>query len=106
MTQMLRKMMYFGFGALTMTAEKAEKFFNEMVEKGEMSREEAKGFIDEAIKKGQEQKEEIRKMVQNEFESLKGQLSFVSRSEIAELENRILQLENKVAILEMKINEK
>lgn len=103
---MLRKMMYFGFGALTITREKAEKFFNEMVEKGELSREEAKGFIDEAIKKGQEQKEEIRKMVETEFDTLKSQLSFVSRSEIAELERRILDLENKVAILEMKVNEK
>lgn len=97
--------MYFGFGALTISREKAEKFFNEMVEKGEMSGEEAKSFIDETIKKGQEQKEEVRKMVQSEFETLKNQLSFVNRSEINALENRIAELENKVATLEMKLNE-
>lgn len=106
MNQALRKMFYFGFGALTITREKAEKFFNEMVEKGEMSGEEAKTFIDETIKKGQEQKDEVRKMVRSEFETLKNQLSFVNRSDINELENRILELENKVAILEMKLNEK
>lgn len=96
MNQMLRRVMYFGFGALTITREKAEKFFNEMVEKGEMSGDEAKGFIDEAIKKGQEQKDEIRKMVQSEFEMLKNQFPLVNRSELTELENRIAELEKKL----------
>ncbi len=93
---MLRKMMYFSFGALTLTREKAEKFFNEMVEKGEMNNEEAKTFIDEAIQKGQEQKDEIRKMIKTEFENFKNELPLVSRSELKNLENRIMELEKKL----------
>ncbi len=96
MNQMFRKMMYFGFGAMTITREKAEKFFNEMVEKGEMSKDEAKGFIDEAIKKGQEEQNEIKKMIQTEFENFKNDLPLVSRADVKNLEMRIAELEKKL----------
>lgn len=96
MNPMFRKLMYFSFGALTMTREKAEKFFNEMVEKGEMSKEEAKTFIDETIKKGEEQKSEVREMVKAELEKVKNELSLVKRSDVELLEARIAELEKKL----------
>ncbi|MBO8158482.1 polyhydroxyalkanoate synthesis regulator [Thermosyntropha sp.] len=96
MNSIFKKALYFGIGAMSMTREKAEKFFNEMVEKGEMTREEAKQFIDEAIKKGEEERNEIRKMVQEEILNLKDELSVATKSEIAALEARIRELENKL----------
>ncbi|HZJ84951.1 MAG TPA: hypothetical protein VFD02_05290 [Syntrophomonadaceae bacterium] len=98
MNSMFRKFMYFGFGALTMTREKAEHFFNEMVEKGELSTDEAKVFVDDTIKKGEEEKSKMREMINSEFEKLKNDFSFVRQSEIKNIEARLRELEKKLNI--------
>ena len=51
---MMKKAFYLGLGVMSMTRERSERFYNEMVEKGQMSGEEARDFVDEAIKKGEE----------------------------------------------------
>lgn len=93
---MMRKLVYFGLGALSLTREKAEKIMNEMIERGEINKEEAKQFIDDAIKKGAEEKEELRKMIRQEYEELKNQLSFVTKKELEALEARIKALEDRL----------
>ncbi len=96
MDSMFRKFMYFSFGALTMSREKAEKFFNEMVEKGEMSRDEAMSYLDETVKKGEEEKMEMRAMIRMELDKLRNDFSLVRQSDIKDLENRIAELEKKL----------
>ncbi len=96
---MMRKMIYFGLGALSLTREKAEKMMNEMVEKGDVNKEEAKQFIDEAIKKGAEEKEQLRQMIKEEYEEIKNQFSLVSRKDLEALETRIKALEEKISTL-------
>lgn len=93
---MMRKIIYFGLGALSFTREKAEKMMNEMVDKGEINKEEAKQFIDDAIKKGAEEKEELRKMIHQEYQEIKNQFSFVTRKDLEALEARIQALEEKI----------
>jgi hypothetical protein len=39
---MMRKAIYFGLGVISLSREKAEKIYHEMVEKGEMSKDEAR----------------------------------------------------------------
>lgn len=96
MNSMMRKAMYFGIGAIGLTREKVEKFFNEMVEKGEMSKEEARQFIDEAIKKGQEDEGQLRNMIKEELRSMKQELSTVTKADLVALENRLTELEKKL----------
>jgi polyhydroxyalkanoate synthesis regulator phasin len=52
---MMRKAIYFGLGVISLSREKAEKIYHEMVEKGEMSKDEARKFIDDAVKRGEEE---------------------------------------------------
>jgi polyhydroxyalkanoate synthesis regulator phasin len=96
---MMRKMIYFGLGTLSLTREKAEKMMNEMVDKGEVNKEEARQFIDEAIKKGAEEKEELRQMIRQEYQEIKNQFSLVTKKELEALEARIKALEDKVSTL-------
>lgn len=96
---MMRKMIYFGLGALSLTREKAEKMMNEMVDKGEINREEAKQFIDDAIKKGSEEKEELRNMIKQEYQELKNQFSLVTKKDLEALEARIAALEEKISTI-------
>ncbi|MDD3269419.1 MAG: hypothetical protein PHX14_08865 [Syntrophomonadaceae bacterium] len=93
---MMRKMMYFGLGAMSLTREKAEKVFSEMAEKGDISSEEAKQFVDEAIKKGEEERIEMRKVISEEIDEVKKNFSLVTRSEFEALEQRIKDLEQKL----------
>ncbi|MEN6328495.1 MAG: hypothetical protein ABFD18_20080 [Syntrophomonas sp.] len=93
---MMKKMMYFGLGAMSMTREKAEKVFSEMVEKGEISSEEARQYVDDAIKKGEEERKEMRKVISEEFDEVKKNFSLVTRSELEVLEQRIKDLEQKL----------
>lgn len=96
MNNMFRKVMYFGFGALTTSQERAERFFDEMVEKGEITKEEAMNFIDEAREKSTEQQAEVKEMIKTEVENLQNQYVLVHRSELEALENRITELEKKL----------
>ncbi|MGI6435781.1 MAG: phasin family protein [Syntrophomonadaceae bacterium] len=93
---MMRKFLYFGLGALSLTRDKAEKIMNEMVDKGEINKDEAKQFVDDAIKRGTEEKEELRKMIKQEYEEIKSQLSFVSKKDLEALEARIKALEDRI----------
>lgn len=93
---MMRKAIYFGLGALSLTKDKAEKFFNEMVEKGEVSREEAKTFVDEAIKRGEEEKVQLRAMIREELTELKN-LFDNKQTELEDIKKRLADLESKIS---------
>lgn len=91
----IRKMLYFSWGAVSMSRDKAEKFISEMVKKGEISREEAKKYVDDLIQKGEEEKKEIRNLIREEIEEIKKDFSFARRADLDALEKRVLQLEEK-----------
>ncbi|MGE5390044.1 MAG: phasin family protein [Deltaproteobacteria bacterium] len=88
---------YLGLGAMSLTRERAEKFYDEMIAKGETSREEAKQFIEDAIKKGEEERKEMRNMVRDEFNEMRNEFSFVRKSDYDALEARVKELEEKLA---------
>jgi polyhydroxyalkanoate synthesis regulator phasin len=69
--KMMRKAIYFGLGVISLSREKAEKIYHEMVEKGEMSKDEARKFIDDAVKRGEEEQEELRKLIRDEIKEIK-----------------------------------
>lgn len=87
---------YLGLGAMSMTKEKAEKFYEEMMEKGEMNREEVKKFVEEAMKRGEEERKEMRNLVRDEMNDMRKDFSFVKKSEVEALEARIKELEEKL----------
>lgn len=88
---------YLGLGAMSLTRERAEKFYDEMIAKGETSREEAKQFIEDAIKKGEEERKELRNMVRDEINEMRSDFTFVKKSDFDALEARIRDLEEKLS---------
>lgn len=93
---MMKKAFYLGLGVMSMTREKAERFYNEMIEKGQMSGEEAREFVDEAVKKGEEERKEMSKFIREEMDEFKKDWSMVSRAEFEALEARVKELEQKL----------
>ncbi|HWP97917.1 MAG TPA: hypothetical protein VN426_13820 [Syntrophomonadaceae bacterium] len=93
---MMKKAVYFGIGALCLTREKAEKFFAEMEEKGEITKDEAQQFVDDVIKKGEEERREFRQMMRQELEDVKKELPFITKSDLEALQARLKAIEDKL----------
>lgn len=85
-----------GLGVVSLTREKAERFMDEMVERGEISREDARIYVEEVMKKGEEEKNSLRSMIRDELSSLRKDFGDVGRTEIENLEARIKALEDKL----------
>lgn len=93
---MMRKMIYFGLGALTLTREKADKVFQEMVEKGEMNRDEAKQWVEDVIKRGEEEKTEFRAAIRKELEQIRSDFPLVTKTDLEAIEARLAAIESKL----------
>ncbi len=93
---MFEKLINLGFGAFSMTKEKAEKLMDEMVERGEINREEAKKTLENIISKGEEQRDQFRSMIREEMDKFKTEHASSHKSRIADLEARIKDLEEKL----------
>jgi len=96
MEAMMKKMIYFGLGALTLTREKAEKVFSEMVEKGEMNRDEAKQWVEDVIKRGEEEKTELRATIRKEIEQIRSDFPLVTKADLEAIEARLAAIESKL----------
>ncbi|MEN6388806.1 MAG: hypothetical protein ABFD04_00180 [Syntrophomonas sp.] len=93
---MMKKMVYFGLGALTLTRERAEKVFSEMVEKGEMNRDEAKQWVEDVIKRGEEEKTEFRTTIRKELEQIRSDFPLVTKADLEAIEARLAAIESKL----------
>jgi polyhydroxyalkanoate synthesis regulator phasin len=93
---MMKKMIYFGLGALTLTRERAEKVFSEMVEKGEMNRDEAKQWVEDVIKRGEEEKTEFRAVIRKEMEEIRSDFPLVTKADLEAIEARLAAIESKL----------
>ncbi|NLO88917.1 MAG: hypothetical protein GX088_01065 [Clostridia bacterium] len=89
----LKKAFLLGLGAISITKEKAEKLFDEMVKRGEITREEAKELLNSLMEKGKEEGEKIKETVRTEFERLKVSNKFVTKQEFDMLTERVAKLE-------------
>ncbi len=84
-----------GFGALSMTRERAKKIVDELVKKGEVRLEESKALIDKMTSRGEEERAELRKLIEEGLERAKTGL--VTRKDIEELSAKIDSLAEKLA---------
>ena len=93
---MMKKMIYFGLGALTLTREKAEKAFSEMVEKGEMNRDDAKQRVEDVIKRGEEETTELRVAIRKELDEIRSDFPLVTKADLEAIEARLAAIEGKL----------
>lgn len=84
-------------GAVAMGKEKTEKFIDELVEKGEISKGEASGLIDELLKKGKKAQENLGVLVKKEAANIFKEANIPSQKDLDKLEKRIKRLESKLS---------
>lgn len=95
-SDLVRRSILLGLGAVSVTHEKAERLVDELVKKGEMSREEARSFVDQIVERGKQEKDEVQRMIKEEFGQWRENVGVATRADIARLEEQIKKLEEKL----------
>lgn len=92
MFKAIDKLMLAGFGALSMTKEKAEKIFDDYVSRGEIEKDKKKGFVKDIMESADKTREDLEKMISDEVEEASKKLNFVTREDFEKLERKIDKL--------------
>jgi len=92
MFETLDKMMLAGLGALTMTRERAEKMFDEYVNKGQAMREARTGFVKDVMDSAERTRAELQRLVSEQVRQTVNTMHLASKDDIERLERKIDQL--------------
>ena len=92
MFETLDKMMLAGLGALTMTRERAEKLFDEYVNKGQTARESRTGFVKEVMDSADRTRSELQKLVADQVHKTVDGLNLATKDDLQRVEKKIDQL--------------
>ncbi|HNS20746.1 MAG TPA: hypothetical protein PKH24_09615 [Sedimentisphaerales bacterium] len=83
------KLMMAGLGALTMTRERAEKMFDEYVNKGQAMKETRSGFVKDVMDGAERTKAELQKLVGDQVRQTVNGLHLASKEDVERLERKI-----------------
>ncbi|RKX80856.1 MAG: hypothetical protein DRP57_12560 [Spirochaetes bacterium] len=89
MSDLLRKGIFLGLGAASLTKEKVENLVNELVDKGDISKDKGSELLQELLNLVKEQEGKIDKKINEEMNSLIKKLDLASKSDIKRLEKKI-----------------
>jgi len=78
-----------GWGAFSLTREKAEKLVELLIAKGEISRDEAKNAIKVLVARGEKEREEFSHYFQKEAKYVIQKCNFVTREEFRSLQEKV-----------------
>ncbi|WP_075980006.1 phasin family protein [Bacillus massilinigeriensis] len=95
MKNIFDQMISLGLGAAVASKEQIEKFVNDLVAKGELSKTESKEMVDRFIEKGEAAKKDLDEIVKTKVQQALKELNLVTIEELKELEKRIELLEKK-----------
>jgi polyhydroxyalkanoate synthesis regulator phasin len=92
MFETLDRLMLAGLGALTMTRERAEKMFDEMVSKGQATRETRTGFVKDVMDNAEKTRLELQRLVSDQVRQTVNNLQLATKDDVERLELKIDQL--------------
>jgi polyhydroxyalkanoate synthesis regulator phasin len=87
-------------GAVSLTAERADRLAEELAERGGLRKEEVRAVIDEAAARWRGEAGRVTERASAALEGLFGDLGLVTRDRYEELELRVAQLEHRLRLLE------
>jgi len=92
MFETLDKLMLAGLGALTMTRERAEKMFDEYVNKGQTMRETRSGFVKDVMDSAERTRAELQKLVADQVRQAVSGMQLASKEDVERLERKLDEL--------------
>ena len=92
MFETLDKLMLAGLGALTMTRERAEKIFDEYVDRGRAAKAEKSGFVADLVDAADKSRHELEKLVNEQVRQAVGKLELASKEDLQRLAAKLDQV--------------
>ena len=95
-TDIIKKAINLGFGALFVTKENIEEVINDMVKKGEIKKDEPKTQTKELLNKVLSSKKEIETRIEEIFEKVLHKLDIPSRKELQQMQQKLDEIIRKL----------
>jgi polyhydroxyalkanoate synthesis regulator phasin len=92
MFETLDKLMMAGMGAMSMTKEKAEKIFDEAVQKGKAEKEQKSGFVKEMMDSADKARKDLEKLVADQIHKTLSQMPIATKDDVTRMEQKLDQL--------------
>ncbi|MFA5783526.1 MAG: phasin family protein [Phycisphaerae bacterium] len=92
MFENLDKLMLAGLGAISMTREKAEKIFDEYVDRGQAEKQARAGFVKEVMDTADKTRKDIENLVSEQVEKTVDKLNLATKKDLQRLEEKIDKL--------------
>ncbi len=89
MITLLEKGILAGLGLLSMTREKAQKFVDDLTQRGEVNREEAREWVERLVQRGEEERQAIRKLIRDEVKAVMDELGLPTKQDLQDLASKI-----------------
>jgi polyhydroxyalkanoate synthesis regulator phasin len=83
------KLMTAGFGALTMTREKAERLFDDAVQRGRQQRGDQKQFVDDMMDSATRARTSLEDLIAKQLRATLASLNLPSREDLARVEAKL-----------------
>ena len=97
MLDIIKKSIYLGLGAATITKERVEKLADELIEKGQLSKEEKAKTVKDIMDKIEKEEKEIQKKVKKTVNEALETVGVATQKDIEQLKRRLTKLEKKLA---------
>ena len=91
-SDIIKKAINLGYGALIMTKENVEELMDEMVKKGEIKKDEAKAQVREVFNKILSSKKEIELKIEEIVEKVLHKLDIPTRKELQQMEKKLEEI--------------
>ncbi|MCE5277876.1 MAG: phasin family protein [Planctomycetaceae bacterium] len=92
MLESVEKLMAAGLGMLSMTREKAEEVFDDLVRRGEAAKSSREGFVNTMVNAADDARRDLSTMVQRQVDAAAERLDLATRKDLARIERKIDQL--------------
>jgi poly(hydroxyalkanoate) granule-associated protein len=92
MSDLIKKMLLAGVGALALTKEKVEVIVDDLVKRGEVAQKDKSSLLNEMLNSVEKGKQEIREFVHKEMEKIIQSLDIPTRSEFEALKKQVKTL--------------
>ena len=95
MSNLIKKTILAGLGALSLSREKAEKLAKDLIKRGELTEKEEAKFIKNLIERAEKSKVEMEKKIEKIVEKTLKKLNIPTRKELDDLKAKIDKLSKK-----------
>jgi len=96
MSDLSKKLLLLGLGALNLTEEKIKNLVQDLEKRGEITEKEAKGLAKELSKRAQEGKKKLQEKVDETLRNTIKKMDLSSRKEVEGLKKKVSQLSKKI----------